>query len=190
MRKLAGVCCVVAVIAASNAVSGAEYYRGPLFPTPVPQATPFVGLDHHEHAVEMAPRPPAAAKKVTPIRLYDCVKVEDPDHIAPCAVPILVEMIDPCWKPGCGCCKPKCVYIQICVPRQTPCHQHCAPSCAAPGHHHACHGCNKCHCCGCEHKPLKITCSKDGRYKKYDYGKYRVEIRVKRNGWIEVDYDD
>lgn len=39
--------------------------------------------------------------------------------------------------------------------------------------------------CGCE----RVKVSKGGNKIKYDYGKYQVEIRVKRNH-IEVDYDD
>ncbi|MEX1098073.1 MAG: hypothetical protein WED34_18670 [Planctomycetales bacterium] len=39
--------------------------------------------------------------------------------------------------------------------------------------------------CACE----RVKTSKDGRKIKYDYGKYEVEIEVKR-GYIKVDYDD
>ena len=39
-------------------------------------------------------------------------------------------------------------------------------------------------CCG-----PKVTCRDGGRYVKYDYGKYRVEIRVKGEK-VVVDYDN
>lgn len=101
--------------------------------------------------------------------LFHCVKVKDCDHIAPCAEKLIVEIADPCWKPDpCNpCCKPKCVKVAICVPKK----QCCDP----------------CSCCK-DHGP-KITCAKDGHYKKYDYGRYRVEITSK-NGWVVVDYDN
>jgi hypothetical protein len=49
--------------------------------------------------------------------LFTCVKVEDPDHIHPCAVPKIVMVPDPCaCHHPCSCCEPKCVAIKICVP--------------------------------------------------------------------------
>ena len=169
MRKLTSVFCAVAVVAASTVASAADFT--PLFPSG------FVGsFDHHEKA----PTPVAESKA---IELYKCVKIEDPDHIAPCAEPLIIKVLDPCWKPDpCACAcdqKPKCVYVKICVPKKkAPC---CAPkpSCCAPKP-----------ACGCEKdRGPKITCKKNGAYTKYDYGKYRIEIRVK-NGWVVVDYDD
>lgn len=51
------------------------------------------------------------------IPLFACVKIEDPDHIHPCAVPKIVMVPDPCaCHHPCNCCAPKCVAIQICVP--------------------------------------------------------------------------
>lgn len=52
------------------------------------------------------------------VALYHCVKVEDPDHIAPCAVPLIVQVADPCAsKDPCNCCAPPaCVNVEICVP--------------------------------------------------------------------------
>lgn len=169
MRKVASLCCVAAVLAVSSTASAADF--SPLFPSAV------VGsFDHHEKA----PEPVAEGKA---IELFKCVKIEDPDHIAPCAEPKIVKVLDPCWKPDpCACCqKPKCVYVKICVPKKQPCHTCCAPkpSCCAPAP-----------ACGCEkdHGP-KITCKKNGAYVKYDYGKYRIEITSK-NGYVRVDYDD
>lgn len=73
-------------------------------------------------------------------------RYKDLDNIHPCAVPKVVCIVDPCWKPSkCGCCrpKPKCVQVKICVPP-----------------------------CGC----ASVKVSKDGRRVKYDYGKYAVEL--------------
>ena len=119
----------------------------------VAAATSVASADHH-----MPAPAPAGVRE-----LYRCVKVEDCDKIAPCAVSMIVEIPDPCWRPDpCNpCCKPGCVLVEICVP---------APRC-------------------CDRGP-KVTCSKDGRYKKFDFGKYRVEITTKSNGWVVVDYDD
>ncbi|MFT5093051.1 MAG: hypothetical protein ACKVII_03160 [Planctomycetales bacterium] len=170
MRKLASVFCAVAVMAAASTASAADF--SPLFP-----GTLVGSFDHHKEA---APEPVAESKA---IELFQCVKYEDLDHIAPCAEVKIVKVLDPCWKPDpCACCqKPRCVYVKICVPKKQPCHTCCAPkpSCCAPKP--AC-GCQK------DHGP-KVTCKKNGAYTKYDYGKYRVEIRVK-NGWVVVDYDD
>lgn len=106
-----------------------------------------------------APVPDAGPQKG--VALYHCVKVKDPHHVHPCAVPKIVKIVDPCYRPcqPCSCCRPcapPCVYVKICVPP-----------------------------CGC----ARVKCSKDGRKVKYDYGKYRVELTSK-NGVVTVDYDD
>ncbi len=97
------------------------------------------------------------------VALFPCVKYKDLHNIAPCAVPLIVQVPDPC-QPKCNPCdpcvpcpKPRCVNVKICVPQT---------------------------CC-----PPKITRRHGGKYVKYDYGKYEVEIRVKK-GYIVVDYDD
>lgn len=103
---------------------------------------------------------PANGNAVT---LFQCVKYKDEKNIAPCAVPMIVTVKDPC--PVCcdpcnrcnTCCEPKCVAVQICVPP-----------------------CNAC--------PPRVTCKKGGEYVKYDFGKYSVEI-VSRKGVVTVDYD-
>lgn len=178
MKRLAGVCCAVAVVAASSAASAAEY-RGPLFPTPVAVPAPaIVGFEDHA---------PAAAKPADAITLYECVKVRDPHHVAPCAEVKIVKVLDPCWKPDpCACCqKPKYVYVKVCVPKKKEC---CPKPCCAPKPS-CCAPAPKCCPKKCCEQKEKITCRHGGRYVKLDYGKYRVEIRVKK-GYVEVDYDD
>ena len=104
-------------------------------------ATSVVSADHHV---------PAPVPEMGSGHLFHCVKVKDAHHIAPCAVPKIVEIVDPCWKPDpCNpCCKAPCVRVQICVPDQ---------------------------CC-----PPTVKCSKDGKHTKWDFGKYAVEVRSKK----------
>ncbi len=98
--------------------------------------------------------------------LFPRVEVEDRDHIHPCAVPTVVQVLDPCSVErrglfhhrrvvGCDACGPQCVYVEICAP----------PGCP------------------------KVKVSKDGRKVKYDYGDYAVEVESK-DGYVQVDYDD
>ncbi len=105
---------------------------------------------------------PIPAAPVQTVSLFHCVRVKDPHHIHPCAVPMIVQIADPCPRNCCDpcnpcaqCCNP-CVNVQICVPP-----------------------------CGCP----KVKTRRNGHYVKYDYGKYRIEI-TSRNGRVIVDYDD
>ena len=58
------------------------------------------------------------------------------------------------------CTDPECVNIEICVPETCP----------------------------CDDEPCVLSLF-GGRRVRYDYGKYEVDVRVKR-GYIEVDYQD
>ena len=96
--------------------------------------------------------------------LFTNVKVRDEKRIACNSVPMIVTVKDPCvCKDRCAC-KDAC----SCTPPKCVNIQICVP------------GCTEC--------PPKVTCKKDGAYVKYDFGKYRVEIRSKK-GYVEVDYD-
>jgi hypothetical protein len=161
MMKLAFVT-VVALVAPMVALAGPSLKARPklrLIPvvseSPVPAAT----LDQPlTPMAEPGAQPaPAAGGAVT---LYHCVKYKDECNIAPCAVPMIVTVKDPCdCCDTCDpCCTPKCVAVQICVPP-----------------------CSEC--------PPRVTCKRGGEYVKYDYGKYRVEI-TSRKGVVTVDYDD
>ncbi len=60
---------------------------------------------------------PVPEGEVGTVELYHCVKVKDPDHMHPCAVPKIVMVKDPCaCDDPCSCCTPKCVAVQICIP--------------------------------------------------------------------------
>jgi hypothetical protein len=52
-----------------------------------------------------------------PMALYHCVRYKDCDDKHPCAVPMIVSIVDPCaCHDPCSCCAPACVQVQICVP--------------------------------------------------------------------------
>ena len=51
--------------------------------------------------------------------LFPRVEVEDRHHIHPCAVPTIVQVLDPCAD-ACDSCGPRCVYVEICVPPGCP----------------------------------------------------------------------
>ena len=169
----------MAVVAASSVASAAEYLN-PLFPSSALRGPAILTFQDAAPGpaviVETAPAPMAdshahshAHSHAQAIELYGCVKYEDLHHIAPCAQRKIVEVANPCWRPSkCGCCAPavpRCVYVVICVP---------TPNC-----------CDAC----CGNNGPKVTCRDGGRYVKYDYGKYRIEIRVKGDT-VVVDYDD
>src|SRR5262245_26166286 len=160
MRKLTS---LVLVLAAAMAVPATMAFARPIrlvsqaeAPAlqPIPEAQPAGPMP----AVGAEPIPVQAAV----VTLYPNVRYRDERNIAPCAVPQVVMVKDPC-PPVCDPCNPcatppvRCVAVQICVPPCTPC-------------------------------PPKITCKHCGEYVKYDFGKYRVEIRSKK-GCVTVDYD-
>jgi hypothetical protein len=131
----------------------ARTVQGPVL-QPIPEVQPAGPMP----AVGTEPIP-AGASVVT---LYPNVRYKDEKNIAPCAIPQIVMVKDPC-PVACEPCNPcatppvQCVAVQICVPSCSPC-------------------------------PPKITCKRCGEYVKYDFGKYRVEIRSKK-GCVTVDYD-
>ncbi|MFN0054872.1 MAG: hypothetical protein ACKV0T_22100 [Planctomycetales bacterium] len=147
MKKL-----TLALLASTLLVAvSATYANGPAFAdgaalTPTPMVSPGGEPVPYEGAANV-------------VELYHCVKYKDERHIAPCAVPMIVTVKDPCAKcdPCNRCCPPKCVAVQICVPP-----------------------CSEC--------PPKITCRRGGEYVRYDFGCYRVEI-TSRRGVVRVDYD-
>ncbi len=182
--------CLMAVVAVTG-TAAAEESRVQLLTIPISALPIQKDAAPSPKGLVEAPKDDKDVKQSKPIELYKCVKVRDPDHIAPCAEHKLIEVRDPCWKPDpcvCGPQKPKLVFVSICVPKVTKCCTQaaaCGPAaCGRPAH---CR--QKCCVCSCQHKPLRHICVADGRYQKFDYGRYRVEVRVKRDH-IEVDYDD
>ena len=71
-------------------------------PAPTPVADPAGVPVPYDHVFPTA----------TPaLRLYDHVRVKQTRNIAPCAVPKLVAIKDPCFP-----CSGNCVYVEVCVP--------------------------------------------------------------------------
>lgn len=100
-------------------------------------------------------------ESVEEIELFKCVTVEDRRNIAPCAVPTILKVRDPCDK-CCGkrdcCCEKKYVFVEV-----------CAPECDCP----------------------KVRETRCGFKVTYDYGKYRIQLTSRpRRGEVHIDYDD
>lgn len=160
MKKLAVMTLAVAGMLTASVVlaeEGPRLAQGQL--QPVPDAVSAQG-DYSGSAVggPAVGATPVPTQSVA-IPLYHCVKYKDQRKIAPCAVPMIVMVKDPCAKcDRCNpCAAPACVAVQICVPPCSTC-------------------------------PPKVCCKRGGEYVCYDFGKYRVEIRSK-NGVVKVDYD-
>ena len=127
-----------------------------------PEPTPAIAPTPMPAPVADAAPAPGRTPVVTSgeaVTLFQCVRYKDERNIAPCAVPQIVFVKDPCFvcDPCNPCATPACVAVQICVPPCSPC-------------------------------PPKVTCKRGGEYVKYAYGKYAVEI-TSRKGVVKVDYD-
>jgi hypothetical protein len=127
---------------------------------PPPAPAPAIKLAPGEYIVPTPAGDGPVASATQPLALYHRVKYEDLDNIHPCAVKMIVQVMDPCPPPRdpCSCCKPapRFVLVEICVPP-----------------------------CGCK----KVKISRGGAKVEYDYGKYEIEIKSKK-GVIVVNYDD
>lgn len=89
-----------------------EYYQGGTVP-PVPGYYEE-GLQPLPHGYYGGPVGPGAD-------LYPNVRYKDLKNIHPCAVPQVVQIVDPCWDPRNRCdCGPTCVNVQICAPPDCP----------------------------------------------------------------------
>lgn len=85
-----------------------------------------------------------------PVEMFPHVKYKDRDEMAPCAVPMVVQVPDPCsrCRRQCGCCEPCMVNIMICAPQ---------------------------HCC-----PPRVKIKRRGREYVFHFGDYHVDVRVKK----------
>lgn len=141
----------VAALLVCSASAFADVQQGPAFGQPVPA----VG-----QTANYQPTPPMAPPALTPIPeqgviigggpVYQNVRYRAVRNIAPCAVPMIVSVQDPCYcaDPCNACAGPKCVNVEICVP-QCPC-------------------------------PPKVCTSKCGTQTTYDFGKYAVNITSRK----------
>jgi hypothetical protein len=91
-------------------------------PTPIGPPSTFgagpSGLFPSAGAPIVDPTSPFAPGPWEGMPLFTRVKYKDnPKNVHPCAVPIVVQVLDPCTpKKGGSCCGPQYVYVQICVP--------------------------------------------------------------------------
>ena len=117
-----------------------------------------------------APKP-VAEGAAAPV-LFEHVKYVDLHEMAPCAEPKIIEVNDPCaCECTCECCDPCkkcCGECGKCCEQKKVHIQICIPKCF------------------CEEE---VVCRRDGDRVRYSYGKYAVDVRV-RKGYIVVDYQD
>lgn len=89
--------------------SGPALFGRPILFSQVPPPEP--APDASMQPEMMSPGPAGA------VPLYNCVRYQDLRNVAPCAVPMIVSVPDPCASSDpCSCCAPPCVNVQICVP--------------------------------------------------------------------------
>lgn len=132
MRKLL-TCLIVGAVAASASVASAANPRFVSFPSLQPAPPPAPAADGVvipdgavvPHGAAMpygAPMPYGMMATPDPLSggavpLFHAVRYKDLDEMAPCAVPMIIQVPDPCaCQDPCNCCAPQCVAIQICVP--------------------------------------------------------------------------
>ena len=126
MNKLMTLAVVLGMTAAANAhepiyvpqsttlaYQAAEYAPTPA--NPVPAAPVIQPVPAHQ---SIAPGTVVCNSCDNPgIELYCNVKVHRTRKMAPCSVPKIVAVPNPCYDPCDVCCpQPKCVFVQICVP--------------------------------------------------------------------------
>lgn len=135
MRKLLSVCVVCAValsVTSAHAGSKTSAKLAKLFGSPKASLTnyqppaiepqPMPGNAPAPAATPVAPgATPVPTAQGTPVALYNCVRYKDECNVAPCAVPMVVMVKDPCDCNCDPCCAPKCVAVQICVPPCSTC---------------------------------------------------------------------
>lgn len=151
---------VILVAPAIQQVSGTANQVVPVSPPTTVVVPPTFAVPQSSPQVVAQPVP--TAMQPVPFQeaapLFTNVKIRDPRRIACNSVPMVVTVKDPC------ACKDVC--------------NTCGPKCV-----------NVLVCVpGCTECPPKVTCKRDGAYVRYDFGKYRVEVRSKK-GVVEIDYD-
>ncbi len=99
--------------------------------TPVPeipvQVAPAPG---RPYVVPGPPQPPVIVAHTghqigeivdCPVQLETCIRIKDPDHIAPGAIPTVVAVRDPhLCRHKCKCCAELVVYVEVCLPPCPP----------------------------------------------------------------------
>lgn len=111
MKQLAMV--LVCSLAAVAGAAESPYGLAPVFGQPTLSQVPPAPVPDSGSSATMSA--PVAAVPVAAVPLYTNVRVKDRRNIAPCAVPTIVQVPDPCNP----CC---CVAVEICAPPcETPC---------------------------------------------------------------------
>jgi hypothetical protein len=82
-------------------------------PMPAPlSSTPLSPVPEIQYSGPVGQMPVVTAADAT---LFPCVKYRSTRNIAPCSVPVIVQVPDPC-TPRNSCCPRPCVNVEICVP--------------------------------------------------------------------------
>jgi len=102
--------------APGSAVLGTPYQPTPILSAPSfrqPNVIPPVQMVHATHQIgEIID---------CPVPLATCIRIKDPDHIAPDAIPTVVAVRDPnLCRHKCDCCVERVVYIEVCLPPCPP----------------------------------------------------------------------
>ena len=172
MKKLMSLAALGALVAATaTATAGDRFFKvaGTSRPSWIRSSLLFSQAPPSPSKAPLAAEPMPMPAAGTPIELYHCVKYVDHSEMAPCAVTKIVQVREP----------DPCPQLR----RQ---HRHCCDPCACCPPPPKCVSVAICvPACACE----SVKVSRDGRRIRYDYGKYAVDIRVKKD-YIEVDYQD
>ena len=83
-------------------------------PAPLTSPTPLPGGADVQYSGPIGQMPVVTSADAT---LFSNVRVRGARNIAPCAIPVVVQVPDPCaCRDRCGCAPRPCVNVQICVP--------------------------------------------------------------------------
>lgn len=110
MKNLLTVAVAVMTLVAATAAFADQTFAESDGPIPVPVYNQPNQTTQPTMMVQPMPAP-------QPVELFQFVRVKDEKHIAPCAVPMIVQVKDPCYCDPCNKCAVKCVNVQICVPQ-------------------------------------------------------------------------
>lgn len=90
--------------------------QGDLLPAPTP--LPAGQLSPNPEIQYSGPSTQLPVVTTASPELFQCVRYIAERNIAPCAVPVIVQVPDPCAPRDRCCCTPRpCVNVQICVPQ-------------------------------------------------------------------------
>ena len=89
----------------------------PDLPMPTPLPSPHTTLSPTPEIQYSGPVGQLPVVTTADPTLFPCVKYRATRNIAPCAIPVVVQVPDPCTpRDRCSCAPRPCVNVQICVP--------------------------------------------------------------------------